>query len=605
MNKMFTQPTGPVAKQVNKQTIARIFGIKVSEVSYITVGAPVGGYTVLFEQVSQTSWASAGVEGNVISWLIASDTLTLTTDSGVYTLKLATVVNTTALKSASGSSMVGVGKTTLDRTKQANLFEYLSDSDQVALLNNASARINIDQALKDAVTAGVMSLRLPWVKGRYVAGASLATLPTGFELWANFCRKPYTIANDDSFNGTGVTIQVADGAVAPFISSQRMIYRGINFDGVNKKPTLFYSTTSGYQFNGSRVEHCGIYRMAVALGWSGYIATLFAYRNSVSGNGAGVRNTIDSNICHNVFNANDRSVSLLTGANNSDFTGNRFEWSSGENIYVYNAVRNTITGELIDRSGGAGVVVAGEGSLLINGTVIQRNGATLAANDNYSAQVVLVDNGKVQLNGVRTTIGVNDDGSGTLSPSFCVSYIGSGSPEIIASGCDLSGYVVKPENIKINPVAVITGCKGIPDVVTTGSTKVIRSRQVIDSKEASLAATVGATTTIALSIPTDERSGPTQYGAYLTRTLLVECRLSTGGTPDTLSIPIWFKYESGLSIQNRNSKLDATTARIGMDNTATGVIVTWALNSTGDALNVTLTSVDGIQRQNRVTLFPQ
>ena len=30
MNKMFTQPTGPVAKQVNKQAIARKFGVKQS-----------------------------------------------------------------------------------------------------------------------------------------------------------------------------------------------------------------------------------------------------------------------------------------------------------------------------------------------------------------------------------------------------------------------------------------------------------------------------------------------------------------------------------------------------------------------------------------------
>lgn len=602
MNPQFSQPGGSVGKEVNKETIARIFGLKRSDVSDLKTGSPIDGYKILFDRVTQLCWYRGSASGNPVSWSISGSDLNLVTSNGTFLLKMA--LSADYLRSKDGASNIGIGKSTVDLTRQPTIFEYLSTEDQTALLTDVSSRINIDQALKDAISDGVMNLRLPWVLGRYVAGSSMATLPIGFELWANSCRRPYTAPNDAAFNGTGVTIQVAAGAVAPFISTQRHVFRGINFDGVNKTPTLFYSTNSGAQFNGSRVEHCGIYRMAVALGWSGYIGTLFAYRNSISGNATGVRNTIDSNIHHNVMNANDRHISLLTGANNSDFTGNRLEWSNSHGVYIFDAVRNVITGELLDRSGGAGIVVAGVGSLTVNGTVIQRNGATTAVNDNYSSHIVLLDNGKIILNGVRTTTGVNDDGTGTASPSFCVSYIGSGTPQIIASGCDFSGYLTSAENNKNNPEAIITGCKGISDVVTIGGTKKIRSRNVIDLKEATLAAGAGSTLTFNLSIPVDERAGPIQYGAYLRRTLVVECRLSTTTTPDELTIPIWFRYETSWSILNRLSKLDVTSPRIGMDNTATGVMVNWSLNSTGDTLTVTLTNVDGIDRKSRVTLLP-
>ena len=57
MNKMFTQPTGPVAKQTNKQSIARHFGVKQSEVVYFSVGAPLTGYKVIYDKVTQRAYS--------------------------------------------------------------------------------------------------------------------------------------------------------------------------------------------------------------------------------------------------------------------------------------------------------------------------------------------------------------------------------------------------------------------------------------------------------------------------------------------------------------------------------------------------------------------
>lgn len=83
MNKMFTQPSGPVAKQVNKQTIARIFGLKVSEVTYLAPGTSIGGYTIAYYPANQKCY---WVSGNAITVGSASvdslGRLVITTSTG-------------------------------------------------------------------------------------------------------------------------------------------------------------------------------------------------------------------------------------------------------------------------------------------------------------------------------------------------------------------------------------------------------------------------------------------------------------------------------------------------------------------------------------------
>lgn len=46
MNKMFTQPTGPVAKQTNKQAIARLLGLPVQAVQIINVNSALSSSAV-------------------------------------------------------------------------------------------------------------------------------------------------------------------------------------------------------------------------------------------------------------------------------------------------------------------------------------------------------------------------------------------------------------------------------------------------------------------------------------------------------------------------------------------------------------------------------
>lgn len=104
MNKMFTQPTGPVAKQTNKQAIARVNGIKQSEVGILNTQVAVDSYKILYDTDTQTSWFRGEALGTPISWTIAGNSLALITSSGEYTLKLADLRQN--LGSSGGTSLV-------------------------------------------------------------------------------------------------------------------------------------------------------------------------------------------------------------------------------------------------------------------------------------------------------------------------------------------------------------------------------------------------------------------------------------------------------------------------------------------------------------------
>ena len=105
MNKMFTQPTGPVAKQTNKQAIARHCGIKQSEVGYLSKVAPVDPYKVLYDADTQTTWYRGNGIGTPISWSITGTKLSLVTTYGVYELDSANTGQ--SLSSDSGFKLVG------------------------------------------------------------------------------------------------------------------------------------------------------------------------------------------------------------------------------------------------------------------------------------------------------------------------------------------------------------------------------------------------------------------------------------------------------------------------------------------------------------------
>ncbi|WP_400185045.1 hypothetical protein [Klebsiella pneumoniae] len=348
--------------------------------------------------------AAAGIPPDKASFDQLSKAIPVLGDAGLRT----------DLISAMGGSKVFMGYSPISLIVRASIFQYLLPADRESLLTITGAEVVADYALKQAVADGVTDLFWPPVKGVYVAGIDPATIPLWFQS-TGVNRRPYTIVNDSSFNNSGTVIRVAAGKKFPFYSTGRHVFRDINFDGRDLTSSLLYSENTGAQFNGTRFEGCGIYRFAYGLGWYYYVGTLFATRCSISGNGDGIRNLIDSSIIGCVANANKRNVALLSGANNNTFNGLRCEWAEGDNFYAYNAVENVIIGELIDRAGRAGVVAAGNASWTVNGAVVRRSGANEPVGSDYSANFLIIDSGEIIINGVKTRAGVGDTGGGTVT----------------------------------------------------------------------------------------------------------------------------------------------------------------------------------------------
>ncbi|HCB0810229.1 TPA: hypothetical protein MYM65_005268, partial [Klebsiella pneumoniae] len=403
------------------------------------------------------------------------------------------------LGSGEGAMKVYRNASPLARIIRSSIFEYLTEADQQALLTIPGVNVIADYALKKAIADGVMVLDIPWNVGALNFGLDPAMLPLGFQFIGWGCRRPYTIDDDNSFLNCGVVIRVAAGASFPFYSTGRHVFRDIVFDGRDKTTYLFYSPNTATQFNGTRLEGCGFYRFAIGIGWASggaarYIGTMKAYFCSISGNGDGVRNLIDSMMFGCTINANDRGVALTGGANNNFFGGCRNEWNTGDNWYAYQSVENQIFGELCDRAGRGGVVAGAKSSWILNGVNVRRSGANQPVGNDYSANFIIIDDGKIELSGVRTGVGANDSGDGgTISPSYNVSALGSGGGTLLVSGSDMTGFVTSAINQKATTLnKSITGCLGIDDDVNIGMTQVVKGRRIIGSQSSgTLAGSVG------------------------------------------------------------------------------------------------------------------
>ena len=509
------------------------------------------------------------------------------------------------LGSGEGAMKVYRNASPLARIIRSSIFEYLTEADQQALLTIPGVNVIADYALKKAIADGVMVLDIPWNVGALNFGLDPAMLPLGFQFIGWGCRRPYTIDDDNSFLNCGVVIRVAAGASFPFYSTGRHVFRDIVFDGRDKTTYLFYSPNTATQFNGTRLEGCGFYRFAIGIGWASggtarYIGTMKAYFCSISGNGDGVRNLIDSMMFGCTINANDRGVALTGGANNNFFGGCRNEWNTGDNWYAYQSVENQIFGELCDRAGRGGVVAGAKSSWILIGVNVRRSGANQPVGNDYSANFIIIDDGKIELSGVRTGVGANDSGDGgTISPSYNVSALGSGGGTLQVSGSDMTGFVTSAINQKATTLnKSITGNLGMDDDVNIGMTQVVKGRRIIGSQSSgTLAGSAGATLSL-----TKTNIFQNSFDTYITRSILIECRIGSQSFGDDIKIPVRFRRENLYYLDILTSGIVASSARIGLS--GTGVTVSLSINSSTGLVTVQLTNVDGLERTVNVSMLP-
>ena len=97
-------------------------------------------------------------------------------------------------------------------------------------------------------------------------------------------------------------------------------------------------------------------------------------------------------------------------------TGNRIEWNGDCGIYIHKGNNYNITGNYIDRSGGAAVkIVNGSYDITVTGNIFYRSGKFAAAGkDGYHA--VLKDSADIIFTSNAMRIGMDDEKTGVVSP---------------------------------------------------------------------------------------------------------------------------------------------------------------------------------------------
>ncbi|HBR3031771.1 TPA: hypothetical protein L9R15_002173, partial [Klebsiella pneumoniae] len=274
--------------------------------------------------------------------------------------------------------------------------------------------------------------------------------------------------------------------------------------------------------------------------------------------------------------------------------------NTGDNWYAFQSVENQIFGELCDRAGRGGVVAGAKSSWILNGVNVRRSGANQPVGNDYSANFIIIDDGKIELSGVRTGVGANDSGDGgTISPSYNVSALGSGGGTLQVSGSDMTGFVTSAINQKATTLnKSITGNLGMDDDVNIGMTQVVKGRRIIGSQSSgTLAGSAGATLSL-----TKTNIFQNSFDTYITRSILIECRIGSKSLGDDIKIPVRFRRENLYYLDILTSGIVASSARIGLS--GTGVTVSLSINSSTGLVTVQLTNVDGLERTVNVSMLP-
>lgn len=253
MNKIFTQPSGSVAKQTNKQAIARVLGIKQSAVGYLSTDAAIDGYTVLYDESSQTCWYRGSATGTPVSWSISGENLILTSSTGNYNLVKSKAYD--GLAGTTGASSIGERdsltiQNKLDSNPYISILDYIDPSKWSYLNNPTSAENNvgdlysvITKAMADSAfsgkplvfngpTASAISSSLTGNQSWYFPTSQPLVQPVGCTILAETIGTCYLIPTA-SFPTKSFLLSWEPGTGQP-----RMRLEGLGFSGGNYKSNI-------------------------------------------------------------------------------------------------------------------------------------------------------------------------------------------------------------------------------------------------------------------------------------------------------------------------------------------------------------------------------
>lgn len=323
MNKL-TQPKGSVSRETNKESIARIFGIKKSSVCYLSTSVLIDLYNILYDESTETCWYRGIATGTPISWSISGDILNLITNNGTYNLQLADILNN--LNSSSSGLGASLVKTTSGKTVQESLislettitleefgFVSGSTSDQTSV---------IQEAIYYAVANNKTLLGTPGAKGYTTTGITIPPILRAD--WRGFTIKTVT---------SGITaVTVASGSstiVLPYVPGTPL--HNLNVEGRVLSGT---TTTPDESFLSDGI--------VFGSGGSSQVSDLSIYGLSVYG----FRDAM-------IFNGPSVYLLRFFGARIGGAHRRGISWQasvdSGENIQffggsIYNCINNNLTG---------------------------------------------------------------------------------------------------------------------------------------------------------------------------------------------------------------------------------------------------------------------
>ncbi len=507
-----------------------------------------------------------------------------------------------------GGALVNIGQATVRDVVRANIFSYMTKADQLAIKGTVGTEVVVDYALQAAIDDGVMELHFPPVKGIYVLGASPVTLPSGFSI-TGVSFRPYTAYSNASFNNKGTVLRLASGSPSIFILTNSHRFFNVSFDGRDRSVPFMRGIGSD-QTQNCQYYRCGFYRWSVGVGGSsstGYTAGIRVHDCSIASNYIGVRNVIDSLFIGTNINANyNNGVELLAGANNNSFIGVRNEWNDGHNYSGYGCKRILIMGELIDRAGKCAVSAGGGAQFILSGVSVQRSGR-LATEGSADDAHFYIEGGtsSITQTAVHTTVGVNDDGSGRLSPSYLLATGGSSSDakSFIASASNLSGYS-GTSWLRSGGVATLSviGCSGVEDVKNFGLRRISNGVQYLGDAVSGLGLS-GAGNTATMVFTTTSQDFSRYSSEFIVRTLEITARNNTSsGSVARYSVDLIISREQASAAV----AIDTTTVKTmvtlsggtwGIASASpTGVSLQFAISADGKTLTVTLTAIDSASR---------
>ncbi len=505
-----------------------------------------------------------------------------------------------------GGALVNIGQATVRDVVRANILSYMSKTDQLAIKGGVGTEVVADYALRSAINDGVTILECPPVPGIYVFGQSVVTLPAGFSFEGG-SRRTYTISSDASFNNAGTVFRLFNGASAIFKLTSRHTFRRVIFDGRNKSVRFMQGDD---QTQWCRFFDCGIHRWSIGIGNSspnGYSATLIVSGGTISSNGIGVKNVIDSLFLGATINANDTDgVQLLTGANNNAFIGVRNEWNNGDNYYGYGCKRILIQGELIDRAGKRAVAAVGGAQFTLSGVAVQRSGRLATEGAAEDAHYYIEGEGSSIIEtAVHTTMGANDDGSGRQSPTYILATGGSSSDgkSFQASASNLSGYTGSSwlRSGLVKTLSVL-GCSGVEDVKNFGLRRISDGVQYLGDAVSALSLS-GAGNTATLTFKTTAQAFSRYSSELLVRNLEIRARNNTStGSVAYYSVNLIISREqaaAAIAVDTASVRTFATLSggTWGITSASpTGVSLSFAVSEDGTTLTVTLTAIDSASR---------